>query len=259
VPICADCQRETTRRVRDMCLACYQRHLRALKKAGTYQSRHDSARLPVQDRILKKTTPGWGGCIIWTGTLSLDGYGIVRAHAGRLRVAHRVLYEVLIGSVPVGLELDHTCHTESLDCPGGKCIHRRCVNPNHLEPVTPEENRLRGKNQIVANAFKTHCPHGHPYDEANTYWTTNGQRACKECRRAQRRRWHAKSYVKRPRVQEDRTHCRNGHPQDESTVFFDSDGRRRCRECRKQSSRRSKARKRQERKASEAKDRARTT
>jgi hypothetical protein len=209
--------------------------LRALKKAGAYEHRY--AR-PIKERILEKTTPGQGGCIIWTGSTS-DGYGVLYINdVGR--VAHRLLYEILVGPVPDGLELDHTCHTEALDCPGGQCIHRRCINPNHMEAVTPAINKLRGRSPIAANAFKTHCPHGHEYSEENTYRKANGQRICRECRRVQSRT----SYVERPRVRKERTHCRNGHLLD---GYTDSNGALRCRECRKDDYRRYKERRRQRR------------
>lgn len=243
--ICQDCGAEPKSLSRGRCQTCYARHIRAMKQAGTFEPRYKGSRhnRPVKDRVLEKTTPGWGGCIIWTGGKS-DGYGMIGIN-GRERVVHRVLYEILVGPVPDGLELDHTCHTESLDCPGGRCIHRRCINPHHLEPVTSEENKMRGRSPIVANAFKTHCPHGHEYTDDNTYVNPGGYRACRECRRIQR-----PAYVKRPRVSRknvDRTHCHNGHLQDASTVFFDSDGNRRCRECRREASRRSKQLRRQRR------------
>lgn len=250
MPICPSCGKESKwPLVRDRCRACYQRHLRALKKAGAYEYRYHR---PVEERILKRTTPGWGGCIIWTGATA-DGYAWINID-GVGRVAHRALYEILMGKVPDGLELDHTCHTAALDCPGGKCIHRRCVNPRHLEPVTMEENKRRGRSPMAMNALKTHCPRGHEYNDDNTYRRkSSGYRECKECRRIydQKRapnNEHPKVGVDRPRVREERTHCRNGHPQDGSTVFIDSDGVPRCRECRRESSRRSKQRRRRKEK-----------
>ena len=32
-------------------------------------------------------------------------------------------------------------------------------------------------------ADKTHCPYGHPFDAANTYYTPTGERRCRACRR----------------------------------------------------------------------------
>lgn len=47
------------------------------------------------------------------------------------RAAHRVVYEALIGPIGEGLWIDHLCR------------NTLCVNPEHLEPVTPRENLRR--------------------------------------------------------------------------------------------------------------------
>lgn len=65
-------------------------------------------------------------CWEWTGGRS-KGYG----HfwwKGRTRAAHRWIYELLVAPVPAELHMDHLCR------------NHRCVNPSHLEPVTPKEN-----------------------------------------------------------------------------------------------------------------------
>lgn len=90
---------------------------------------------------------------------------------GRDHVAHRVAYEMAKGPIPEGLHLDHLCRTP------------KCVNPDHLEPVTNRENILRGEG-ITAVAFrKTHCDNGHPFDLTNTRFTSNGNRVCRACDR----------------------------------------------------------------------------
>jgi hypothetical protein len=104
-----------------------------------------------------------------------DGYGRVYFE-GRQRPAHRVAYGILVGPIPAGMTLDHTCHTADAACVGGtKCPHRRCVNPGHLEPVSAEENSRR---QVKAR--KTHCINGHVYDDANT-GRNHGRRTCRAC------------------------------------------------------------------------------
>jgi hypothetical protein len=109
------------------------------------------------------------GCLWWTGAKTQDGYATAHAD-GRTVVAHRYVYEQTVGPIPPGLQLDHVCRT------------RACLNVLHLEPVTPCENTRR-----IVRTPKTHCIHGHPYDEANTYVDTRGHRTCRTCKRRQHR------------------------------------------------------------------------
>ncbi|MEU2674187.1 HNH endonuclease [Streptomyces sp. NPDC007164] len=100
---------------------------------------------------------------------------------------HRASYELHFGSVPEGLVLDHTCHNRDESCPGGACVHHRCINPHHLEAVTQAENVHRShKSPSALQARQTHCKNGHPFDEVNTYYSPAGSRVCRECRRRQR-------------------------------------------------------------------------
>lgn len=83
-------------------------------------------------------------CWPWTGYIDRKGYGQTTQQYGE-RAAHRMSYELHTGPIPAGLQVDHVCHTMSPDCPGGStCMHRRCVNPAHLELVTLVENVRRG-------------------------------------------------------------------------------------------------------------------
>lgn len=114
-------------------------------------------------------------CWLWTAYTNPDGYGQFGETHGQGRLAHRWAYEHLVGPIPAGMQLDHLCRV------------RHCVNPSHLEPVTQRENLMRGEGVTTKNAAKTHCVHGHPFDEANTYaW--RGRRACRTCRDARNRR-----------------------------------------------------------------------
>ena len=106
------------------------------------------------------------GCWFWKAVARRDGYCPV-TYQGKKWYAHRLVYTLQVGPIPDDLELDHLCKT------------RQCVNPEHLELVTHEENMRRSE---ANNRAKTHCPKGHPYDEKNTY-RYNGKRNCKICQR----------------------------------------------------------------------------
>lgn len=87
---------------------------------------------------------GKTGCWIWQRSLGPSGYGRIWK-GGKSQAAHRWYWEQKYGSIPDGKELDHKCHSEDKSCPGNECIHRRCVNPEHLEPVTHFQNMQRGR------------------------------------------------------------------------------------------------------------------
>lgn len=104
------------------------------------------------------------GCWIFTGALS-KGYGVFRIGCKNVP-AHRLSWELSLGLIPKGLQIDHLCRNPS------------CVNPAHLEPVTQKTNVLRGVGLTAQNARKTHCKMGHILEGAPV---RNGQRRCKIC------------------------------------------------------------------------------
>lgn len=130
--------------------------------------------LSALDRAMSRFIPEPNsGCWLWDAAVDNRGYGRISVN-GKWRHAHRYLYENIVGSVPSGLELDH------------KCMVHCCVNPEHLEPVTHQENIRRAGAagaMGVREKRKTHCPRGHEYSVENTYRTPRvGYRQCRTCR-----------------------------------------------------------------------------
>lgn len=118
------------------------------------------------------------GCHNWTAYIAHGGYGqICTGGRGQKERAHRVAYQLAKGPIPDGLVLDHLCR------------NRRCCNPDHLEAVTQQTNVLRGEGPAAIAASRTHCPQGHPYDDANSYIPTSGFRHCRACM-AERQKGH---------------------------------------------------------------------
>lgn len=118
-----------------------------------------------------------GECWIWMAKRTHEGYGHA-TYEGHTRMAHRVIYELLVGAIPTDLVLDHTCTTPP------------CVNPDHLEPVTQAENVRRS-----FPAQKTECVNGHAYTPENTYrrpGSGGGRRDCRACIRDRVRRYTAR-------------------------------------------------------------------
>ena len=128
-----------------------------------------------EDRFWSRVDAG-GDCWEWTGNRNTKGYGRVWWDSGQ-RPAHRKAYELLIGPIPDGLQIDHLCRN-----PG-------CVNPDHLEPVTMQENIRRGAPKGPRR--KQNCKRGHPFSGDNlSIDPGSGDRECRTCRRAgQRRRY----------------------------------------------------------------------
>lgn len=115
--------------------------------------------------------PDLGPCWLWMAWLDRQGYGWF----GDIG-AHRFSWELSNGAaIPDGLQIDHLCFV------------RNCVNPWHLEAVTPWVNTMRSASWGARNASKTHCPAGHPYSGDNLILENDGRRKCRSCRTARDR------------------------------------------------------------------------
>jgi hypothetical protein len=98
------------------------------------------------------TMEGISGCWQWPNNINSEGYGTVAFRGKRTKV-HRAAFIYLRESIPSGMTLDHVCHNLDLSCAGGRtCLHRSCVNLDHIEPVTRAENASRMQRHRRARA-----------------------------------------------------------------------------------------------------------
>ena len=126
------------------------------------------------ERFVRKIVVSDDGCWLWLANASRLGYGGFRDENGKMVRAHRWAYEYFKEKIPAGLFLDHLCRRP------------QCVNPDHVEPVTPHENTLRSP--IAPSALmakRTHCNYGHPYSGDNLFvrsWRGKSRRRiCRTC------------------------------------------------------------------------------
>jgi len=118
----------------------------------------------LENYIAERTAPGENGCLVWS--LSLGSHGYPQAYDGKTnKLAHRLAYEVLVGPIPAGLQIDHLCR------------NKRCVNPQHLQAVTQQINIRRQFNGV--ETLDT-CSRGHV---GQLFRDTRGKPGCRTCRR----------------------------------------------------------------------------
>jgi len=182
----------------------------------------------LEDRFNEKWVPVTeSGCWLWTGAVSGGkasgvqyGYISVGGRSGSGQRAHRVSYQLHNGDIPEGLFVRH------------KCDNPLCVNPDHLELGTHQDNMQdmaeRGRRK------RTHCRRGHELNEENAYTNSRGHKYCKVCKRdSQREKHRAERGDKfgKPEYRV-RTHCPHGHEFTEENTYTRPDGYKECRTCR---------------------------
>lgn len=112
------------------------------------------------------------GCWEFTSCLNKAGYALFYLGHGHMQ-ASRAAYILMVGPIPEGMFIDHLCRN--------LC----CVNPKHLEPVTPSENVRRGMGRSGCRIRSAHCRKGHEFTPENTIYQKGGKhRSCRTCRRA---------------------------------------------------------------------------
>lgn len=165
-----DC--ESKARSLGMCTAHYKRY----KRWGNPQIRR-----PVTDPATRfwskvdkagpipSTRPGLGACWVWVAGRANTGYGVFHPARGVNVLAHRWVYEQAVGALDPLMVVDHLCR------------NRACVNPDHLEQVTNEENLRRGAGYALRNGMRNECIHGHKYTPENTYICPKGGIRCRAC------------------------------------------------------------------------------
>lgn len=153
-------------------------HYMRWRRHGDPEHRERLRGEPVDVRFWSKVDRT-GECWTWTGGKYAEGYG--RFWDGERDVAaHRFAYELEVGPIPDGTEIDHTCHNDTGCLLSTRCPHRACVNPAHLEAVTHAVNSRRGYAGHHL-ASRTHCPQGHPYAGDNLAHDADGSRRCRTC------------------------------------------------------------------------------
>jgi HNH endonuclease len=133
--------------------------------------------LTDEARFLRAVEQMPNGCWQWKLGRDHDGYGCFRVGShkdgSRKRMgAHRWSYQHFVGTIAVGLTIDHLCR------------NRACVNPAHLEPVAAIVNTNRG-----ARATATHCQFGHPFSAQNLIISSVRKRRCRTCSQRVIRKW----------------------------------------------------------------------
>lgn len=138
--------------------------------------------IDVSERFWMKVE-ATGVCWEWRASVKPNGYGQFGLRAGCTVYAHRFAYQMLVGEIPSGLDLDHLCR------------NRSCVNPDHLQPVDRGTNLRRSPITFPGMAARSDtCKQGHPW-ATGSFRSESGRRICRICRNAAKRAAYRRSRV----------------------------------------------------------------
>lgn len=192
-------------------------------------------------RLVKRSKRTKTGCLEWTGYCGPTGYGFT-AFRGSGKPVHRLMYLAVIGPIPEGMQVLHSCDNPP------------CMNPRHLSLGSGQENMQqsveRGRHH---EAVKTSCDRGHPLSGENLHVSKGGHRHCKICHRARHRinagwpealaystpkggKGHVPQGLKRGKPPAKRPHgsphCTKGHELSGKNRYVTPKGNVECRRCR---------------------------
>lgn len=161
--------------------------LRTMYTPTMINSLEDYDTASIRERLRVRSVIDKNGCWIFQGSPSNKTYcQLWVRNPGEPRIlihAHRVAYMAFKGEIPAGYTIDHLCEVGT------------CVNPEHLDAVTVQENIQRHKN----NHPVTHCPQGHEYTPENTKYNLPSIKSCRKCiNRGRRIRYHRDKTTTRP-------------------------------------------------------------
>ena len=103
----------------------------------TTQVEDGTRKADLGERLFSKVDKASDGCWNWTGAIC-NGYGAIQMWP-LVKRAHRVMYEHIVGPIPKGKLLRHTCD------------NKRCVNPKHLLVGTKRDN---GRDSVERGQFR---------------------------------------------------------------------------------------------------------
>jgi hypothetical protein len=180
---------------------------------------------PLLDKFMRKVDQNPDGHWYWTGHLTRQGYGRFSLKVdGKYKTvgAHRWIYEAMVRLLEPDEVVDHR---------NDICGIRNCVNPSHLEAVSPEENARRGRVKLSL-AHRTVCNNKHVLAEVGTRIDERGTVICKQCERDKVVRSRDNFYIRRAQICYEQglefIQCEDGHRLDLDGALSKNGT---CREC----------------------------